>query len=44
MGRRLATLHNPALMDMAFGGDLDADARRMRTDLDAIRVRFPDHA
>ena len=22
----------------------DADARRMRSDLDAIRARFPDHA
>lgn len=22
----------------------DADARRMRADLDAIRARFPDHA
>jgi hypothetical protein len=22
----------------------DADARRIRTELDAIRVRFPDHA
>jgi hypothetical protein len=24
--------------------DFDADARRTRSDLDAIRVRFPDHA
>jgi hypothetical protein len=24
--------------------DRDADRRRMRSDLDAIRVRFPDHA
>jgi hypothetical protein len=24
--------------------DWDADARRARIDLDAIRVRFPDHA
>ncbi|HET6735758.1 hypothetical protein [Mycobacterium sp.] len=24
--------------------DGDADSRRMRSDLDAIRVRFPDHA
>jgi hypothetical protein len=24
--------------------DGDADSRRMRRDLDAIRVRFPDHA
>lgn len=23
--------------------DVDADARRLRNDLDAIRVRFPDH-
>ena len=25
-------------------GDNDADARRIRGELDAIRVRFPDHA
>jgi hypothetical protein len=24
--------------------ELDADLRRMRTELDAIRIRFPDHA
>ena len=24
--------------------DIDADARRMRVELDAIRARFPDHA
>ncbi|CAN5435131.1 hypothetical protein BH09ACT8_BH09ACT8_43860 [soil metagenome] len=24
--------------------DTDADGRRMRSDLDAIRSRFPDHA
>jgi hypothetical protein len=24
--------------------EIDADARRMRAELDAIRARFPDHA
>lgn len=24
--------------------DIDADARRMRVELDAIRARFPDHS
>jgi hypothetical protein len=24
--------------------DIDADGRRLRSDLDAIRSRFPDHA
>lgn len=24
--------------------EIDADARRMRNELDAIRARFPDHA
>lgn len=24
--------------------EIDADARRMRVELDAIRARFPDHA
>lgn len=27
-----------------FPGDRDVDARRVRSELDAIRVRFPDHA
>jgi hypothetical protein len=29
-----------------YGGNLenDADARRLRIELDAIRARFPDHA
>ena len=27
-----------------FGDADNADARRMRTELDAIRARFPDHA
>ncbi|WP_422748553.1 hypothetical protein ACN27E_09620 [Mycobacterium sp. WMMD1722] len=26
------------------GGELDSDLRRVRQELDAIRVRFPDHA
>ncbi|MBP2453287.1 hypothetical protein [Mycolicibacterium lutetiense] len=25
-------------------GDRDVDARRVRSELDAIRVRFPDHS
>ena len=27
-----------------YVGDRDVDARRVRSELDAIRVRFPDHA
>lgn len=27
-----------------YAGDCDVDARRVRSELDAIRVRFPDHA
>ena len=27
-----------------YYGEHDADARRMRVELDAIRARFPDHA
>ena len=27
-----------------YGHEDDADARRMRVELDAIRARFPDHA
>ena len=28
----------------AHYGERDADARRLRVELDAIRARFPDHA
>jgi hypothetical protein len=42
LARTLARLHSPVL-DGYYGED-DADARRMRTELDAIRIRFPDHA
>lgn len=27
-----------------YAGDRDVDARRVHSELDAIRVRFPDHA
>jgi hypothetical protein len=30
--------------DLYFDTDTDADGRRIRSDLDAIRSRFPDHA
>jgi hypothetical protein len=29
---------------LAPGGELDADLRRVRQELDAIRIRFPDHS
>jgi hypothetical protein len=31
-------------MRPSFNVEHDADARRIRAELDAIRVRFPDHA
>ncbi|WP_445169526.1 hypothetical protein ACTXG7_09515 [Mycolicibacterium sp. Dal123E01] len=34
---------NPATSGWSRGDDLDADARRLRGDLDAVRVRFSDH-
>jgi hypothetical protein len=42
MGDRLARLHSP--VRPGFDNEGDADARRIRAELDAIRVRFPDHA
>ncbi len=47
MGRRLSALLDPQLgpwnPPSSDWNDVDADLRRLRTDLDAIRVRFPDH-
>ena len=40
--QRLARPHSPVLA--GYYGEHDADARRMRAELDAIRVHFPDHA
>ncbi|PND57943.1 hypothetical protein CRM90_10840 [Mycobacterium sp. ENV421] len=44
---RLATLldpgHGPWNPSSTGWDDVDADARRMRADLDALRVRFSDH-
>lgn len=42
LAQLLARLYSPVL-DGYYAED-DADARRIRTELDAIRVRFPDHA
>lgn len=42
LARTLARLHSPVLD--GYYREHDADVRRMRTELDAIRVRFPDHA
>jgi len=40
LGQRLADLYYlPTVID-----ERDADARRMRSDLDAIRMHFPDHS
>jgi hypothetical protein len=33
-----------ALPRGSYGNEHDADARRIRVELDAIRARFPDHA
>jgi hypothetical protein len=33
-----------ALPRGSYVGEHDADARRIRVELDAIRTRFPDHA
>ena len=38
---RLADLYQPP---PPYGDERDADARRMRSELDAIRMHFPDHA
>jgi hypothetical protein len=44
---RLATLldssHGPWTPSSSGWDDVDADVRRMRGDLDALRVRFSDH-
>ena len=40
--QRLTGPHSPVLA--CYYGEHDADARRMRVELDAIRVHFPDHA
>jgi hypothetical protein len=42
LGGRLSRLHSPTRP--RFNGEDDADTRRIRAELDAIRVRFPDHA
>jgi hypothetical protein len=42
LAERLARLHSP--VRAGYDNERDADARRMRAELDAIRVRFPDHA
>lgn len=43
LARRLADLyHQPPMAGMI--DERDADARRMRSDLHAIRMHFPDHA
>ncbi|AFM16593.1 hypothetical protein Mycch_1803 [Mycolicibacterium chubuense NBB4] len=43
LAQRLADLYYlPPMGGMI--DDRDADARRMRADLDAIRMHFPDHA
>ncbi|MGV0782842.1 hypothetical protein [Mycolicibacterium peregrinum] len=40
LAENLRRLHDPD----NYAGDRDVDARRVRSELDAIRVRFPDHA
>jgi hypothetical protein len=42
LAQRLARLHSP--VPAGYYGEHDADARRIRTELDAIRVHFGDHA
>ncbi|OYN82297.1 hypothetical protein CG716_03275 [Mycolicibacterium sphagni] len=34
---------NPTTTGWSRGDEIDADVRRMRGDLDALRVRFSDH-
>ncbi|BBX51391.1 hypothetical protein GCM10009645_46880 [Mycolicibacterium poriferae] len=41
LANRLADLYYPPT---PYGDERDADARRMRSELDAIRMHFPDHA
>ncbi|WP_161976539.1 hypothetical protein [Mycolicibacterium sp. CH28] len=47
VGRRLSALLDPTAglwnSPSSDWNDADADARRSRNDLDAIRVRFSDH-
>ncbi|MBX7450296.1 hypothetical protein GR927_20110 [Mycolicibacterium sp. 3033] len=43
LGLRLADLYYSPSIGGA-GDERDADARRVRTELDAIRMHFPDHA
>ena len=43
MGRRLADLYYLPPIGGAID-ERDADARRVRSELDAIRMHFPDHA
>jgi hypothetical protein len=42
LARTLARLHSPVLD--GYYSEEDADARRVRAEMHAIRVRFPDHA
>jgi len=46
MTRKASTLGSVFRTSSRLGGyyENDADARRMRIELDAIRARFPDHA
>jgi len=41
---RLVVKYRRTLRPTNRAGDRDVDARRVRGELDAIRVRFPDHA
>ncbi|WP_157868758.1 hypothetical protein [Mycolicibacterium chubuense] len=43
LAHRLADLYYSPSIGSAID-DRDADARRMRSELDAIRMHFPDHA
>lgn len=42
LAHRLADLYYLPMDPMSY--ERDADARRMRSELDAIRMHFPDHA
>lgn len=43
LGQRLADLYYLPSMD-GTSHEFDPDARRVRSELDAIRMHFPDHA
>ncbi|WP_161499479.1 hypothetical protein [Mycolicibacterium parafortuitum] len=43
LGRRLADLYYLPSMGSAID-ERDSDARRIRSELDAIRMHFPDHS